>query len=145
MLDSRVRGNDIEPLLIQPRNLIVAAKKSKATIVESYVALKDISYWTNSVTEILVGEKASVDYYKIEREASNAFHIGTTQAQLEQGAQFHSVSVSLGGRLSRHNLHVRLAGDEAQCELNGLYLGSGDQHVDHHTLVDHPKPRGTSP
>ena len=28
--------------------------------------------------------------------------------------------------------------------LNGLYLAGGRQHVDHHTRIDHAKPRGTS-
>jgi Fe-S cluster assembly protein SufD len=28
--------------------------------------------------------------------------------------------------------------------LNGLFLVSGRQHVDHHTRIDHAKPRGTS-
>jgi len=130
--------------LIQPRNLIVAGPKSKATVVESYVAINGTTYFTNSVTEILAGEEANIDYYKIQREGTEAFHIGTTQVELQRAAAFNSVSVSLGARLSRHNVNVRLGAEDAQCELNGLYLGSGVQHMDHHTFVDHPKPRGTS-
>jgi Fe-S cluster assembly protein SufD len=130
--------------LIQPRNLIVAGPKSKASIVESYVSIGGAPYLTNSVTEILVGEEAKVDYYKIQREANEAFHIGTTQIELKRAAIFNSVSISFGARLSRHNVNVRLSEEGAVCDLNGLYLGSGEQHMDHHTLVDHPKPRGAS-
>lgn len=130
--------------LIQPRNLIVASPKSKASVVESYVAINGAAYVTNVVTEILVGEEAKIDYYKIQREASEAFHIGTTQVELKRAATFNSVSVSLGARLSRHNVNVHLGEEKAQCELSGLYLGSGVQHMDHHTFVDHPKPHGTS-
>lgn len=130
--------------LIQPRNLIVAGPKSKASVVESYVAIDGASYVTNAVTEILVGEEANIDYYKIQREGAEAFHIGTTQVELKRAATFNSVSVSLGARLSRHNVNVRLSQEQAVCGLNGLYLGSGDQHMDHHTFVDHPEPHGTS-
>jgi Fe-S cluster assembly protein SufD len=130
--------------LIQPRNLIVASPKSKATVIESYVAIGSAPYLTNSVTEILVGEEAKLDYYKIEQEAENAFHIGTIQAELERTASFHSVSLSLGARLSRHNLNVRLHAEGAACDLNGLYLGKDEQHMDHHAFVDHLKPNGRS-
>jgi Fe-S cluster assembly protein SufD len=30
------------------------------------------------------------------------------------------------------------------CTLNGLFLATGTQHVDNHTLIDHAKPRCTS-
>lgn len=130
--------------LIQPRNLIVAGPKSHASVVESYVAIDGTDYFTNSVTEILVGEEANIDYYKIQQETSQAYHIGTTQVELKRAAAFRSVSVSLGAGLSRHNVNVHLGGEKARCELSGLYSGSGDQHMDHHTFVDHPKPHGRS-
>jgi len=41
-------------------------------------------------------------------------------------------------------MSVLLDGEGADCTLNGLYVVSGDQHVDHHTLVDHARPHGTS-
>ena len=37
-----------------------------------------------------------------------------------------------------------LAGEGADCTLNGLYLAGGSQLVDNHTDIDHAKPHGTS-
>jgi len=57
---------------------------------------------------------------------------------------FTSHSIALGGGLTRNDVSVLLDGEGADCTLNGLYVVSGDQHVDHHTLVDHARPHGTS-
>ena len=43
---------------IQPRNLIVAEANSKLTVVESYLAVKNTAYFTNTVTELVAGENA---------------------------------------------------------------------------------------
>ncbi len=37
-----------------------------------------------------------------------------------------------------------LNAEDAACVLNGLYLVSGSQHTDHHTLIDHAQPHGKS-
>ena len=37
-----------------------------------------------------------------------------------------------------------LSEEGAECELNGLFLGSGRQHLDNHTVIDHAKPHGSS-
>jgi Fe-S cluster assembly protein SufD len=123
-----------------PRNVIVAAHHSRCSIVESYVALDDSKYFTNAVTEIHVGEGARVDHYKLQREASHAFHVGTIQVRQAATSQFHSFSFATGAALSRTNIYTTLDGEAAACTLNGLYLADGTQHVDHQTRIEHVQP-----
>jgi Fe-S cluster assembly protein SufD len=130
--------------LIQPRNLIVAEPGAKAAVIEHYFSLNSAPYFTNAVTEISVGENASLDYYKLQQEGTGAFHIGTTQAALGPSSRFISYAVDAGGGLVRNNLQVRLEGEQARCELNGLSLAAGTQHVDNFTVIDHLRPYGTS-
>ena len=132
------------PLISQPRSLILAGKNSKVTVIESYISLCGGAYFTNAVTEIFAGEGASVEYHKLQRESERAFHIGTTQVRQETGSHFSSYAIDLGGKLARNNLIVDLAAEKAECELNGLYLVSGEQHTDNTTLINHPKTHGTS-
>ncbi|HJU66265.1 MAG TPA: SufD family Fe-S cluster assembly protein, partial [Gemmatimonadaceae bacterium] len=47
-----------------PRTLIVAERHSRATVIESYVALTDSSYFTNAVTEAVVEDGATLSHYK---------------------------------------------------------------------------------
>ncbi len=123
-----------------PRNLIVAGRHSRASVIESYVSLRDGAYFTNAVTELVVGEGAHVDHYKLQRESEAAFHIGTVQVREERNGQLHSFSLAVGGALARTNIYTSLDGDAATCTLNGLYLTDGSQHIDNQTSIEHIAP-----
>ncbi len=127
-----------------PRLLVVAGAGSKATIVESHVGLTDTPYLTDPVTEIAVGAGARLTHYKLALEGEGASHVATTQVRQERDSTFTSVVFTAGGRLVRNSLNVTLDGEGAETTLNGLYLTSGTQHVDHHTFIDHARPRTTS-
>jgi Fe-S cluster assembly protein SufD len=123
-----------------PRNLVIAGRHSRAALVESYVSLRDSEYFTNAVTEILVGDGAHIDHYKIQRESESAFHVGTVQARESRDSQLHSFSFATGGSLARTNIYTSLDGDAATCTLNGLYLTDGTQHIDNQTSIEHIAP-----
>lgn len=127
-----------------PRNLIVVESHSQVRIVESYVGMNNDVYCTNAVTEIVGGENAVIDYYKVQREREEAFHVATAQAQLGRGGTFSSHAIDLGGALVRNNLDVVLDGEGAECTLNGLYMATDRQHVDNHTRIDHSQPHCSS-
>jgi Fe-S cluster assembly protein SufD len=123
-----------------PRNLIVAAANSRATIIESYVSIRDNCYFTNAVTEIALGDGARIDHYKIQRESEKAYHVGTTQIRQDRNSQLHSFSFTVGGSLARTNIYTSLDGTAATCTLNGLYLTDGVQHIDNQTSIEHIAP-----
>jgi Fe-S cluster assembly protein SufD len=127
-----------------PRTLIVTGRGSEATVVESYGGPPGESYLVNAVTEIVVEEGAGLHHVRLQREGVDGFHLATTAAVLRRDARLSSHSVSLGAALSRHDLRVLFSGPGAECVLNGLFVGRGTQHVDHHTWVDHAVPHGTS-
>jgi len=133
---SEGRGESIS----HPRNLIVAARNSRASIIESYICVRDTPYFTNAVTEISLGEGARLDHYKLQRESEKAFHVGTTQIRQARDSQLHSFSFAVGGLLARTNIYTSLDGDGATCTLNGLYLADGVQHIDNQTSIEHIAP-----
>jgi Fe-S cluster assembly protein SufD len=102
------------------------------------------AYFNNVVTEVVVGESANLDHYKLQRESRTAFHIASLQFQLERSAALSTLSISLGGGLVRNDINAVLDGEGCDLALNGLYVVGGEQHVDHHTVIDHAKPHGTS-
>jgi len=129
---------------IHPRILVVAGEQSSASIIESYVSLGDSSYLNNAITEVTVQRGARVNHYKLQQESIKAYHVATLQVTQERDSRFDSHSVSLGARIARNDINVHLAAEGAECNLNGLYIGNGRQHVDFHTRVDHAMPHGTS-
>ena len=133
-----------KPRVTYPRVLIVAEENAKASVVESYVGFGEGVYLTNAVTEVILGENARVDHYKLQRERRTAFHVAAQQVHQHRHSTLNSCSISLGGALVRNDLNVLLAAEGAECHLNGLYLVTGTQHVDNHTTIDHAKPHGSS-
>lgn len=123
-----------------PRNLIVAAQNSRASIIESYVCVRDNLYFTNAVTEISLGEGAQIDHYKMQQESEKSFHVGTVQVRQARDSTLHSFSFAVGGLLARTNIYTALDGDGATCTLNGLYLADGAQHIDNQTVIEHIAP-----
>lgn len=122
-----------------PRNLIIAERESKATIIESYVSVIDAPYFTNAVTEIVVGENASLEHCKVQRESLQAFHVSAIQMQQERSSRLLSHSIAIGAKLARNDLRDVFEGEGASSVLNGLYMANGDQLIDHHTIIDHAK------
>ena len=127
-----------------PRNLIVVGNNSQVTIVETYVGIDTAVYFTNAVTEIVVGENAALDHYKLQRESEEAFHVATLQVHQARNSTVASHSIALGGALVRNDVNVILDGEGGECTLDGLYMTTGQQHVDNHTRIDHARPHGLS-
>jgi Fe-S cluster assembly protein SufD len=126
------------------RNLIVAEKNSRAQIIETYVSLDTNNHFTNAITELVISEDAAIQHYKLLQENTQAFHISALQVEQAARSHFTSHSFALGGALVRSDIHTHLAAEHAECILNGLYVLNDQQHIDHHTLIDHAQPKGTS-
>ena len=124
-----------------PRTLILVGSGSQCTIVETYKG--EGSYLTNAVTEIVAGDGAVIDHYKVQQESLEAFHVATMHATLGRSANFSSHSISLGAALARHDANITLS-EGTDATLNGLYIVNGTQHVDNHTSIDHAMPHATS-
>jgi len=124
-----------------PRTLVVVGAGAQCTIIEKYRGVGP--YFNNAVTEIVLGDGAVVDHYKVQQESSEAFHVSTMQVSLGRSASFTSHSIALGGALVRNDANATLS-EGSEATLNGLYLVNGKQHIDNHTEIDHAKPHGTS-
>jgi Fe-S cluster assembly protein SufD len=127
-----------------PRNLVIAEKGSRVTVIESYASLTDAACFTNAVTEMIIGEGAVVEHCKFQDESLNAFHMAALHARLERRSNFISHSFAVGAKLSRNNIRTFLAGEGLECILNGLYLTEGEQLADHHMVVEHAQPHCNS-
>jgi Fe-S cluster assembly protein SufD len=135
-------GGDV-PVISHPRSLVVIGPDSQATVVESYLG-HGAEYFTNAVTEVVAGDHSVVDHYKVQQEDERSFHVATLQVQIGRDANFSTLSISLGGAgLVRNDINAVLA-EGSEATVNGLYLASGNQHVDNHTAIDHARPHGTS-
>jgi len=128
-----------QPVAMFPRNLFVAQESSQVTLVEQFATVGEGPYLTSPVTEVVVGDNAVVDHYKLQRESTDAFHMATFQIHLGRDGNFSSHSISWGGGLVRNDVNAVLDGEGSEATLNGLYMVEGNQLVDNHMRVDHAK------
>lgn len=139
-----IHCSDVAGRLFQPRTIVMIGRGARAVLIEDYRGEKEKKYLTNAFTGVVLQEKAVLEHYKVQQESRSAFHVANLKVEQKKGSLFSSCSVALGSELTRQEISVTLAEEEAGCRLSGLYLGEGRQHFDHVTWVDHAKPSGKS-
>jgi Fe-S cluster assembly protein SufD len=117
---------------------------ARASIVERYDPQGTAPYVTQTKVFASVAENAHLNHYKLVHEGRQADHSSFLEVDVQKAGSFHSEVFLFEGARIRNTIHVRLVGEEASCILNGLYVGSGRQEFETHTLIEHQKPRGTS-
>lgn len=127
-----------------PRNLILVGQGAQVSVVESFQGQAEAEYFMNSVTDAFVAANAVLRYSKTQTESLKALHVGEFRAELERDAQLDTFSLSLGAKLSRHNLKIKECGEGVSARVNGLYLAQDQQHVDNRTVIHHAKAHGHS-
>jgi Fe-S cluster assembly protein SufD len=133
---------EAKPTMNHPRNLIIVEENSQATIVEDYASLPGTATaaFSNTVTELVVGESAVVSHTMIVRESEQTYNFSTLRIQQARSSNVASHSLLLSGALVRNNVHPVLAGEGAECLINGLFMANGRQHMDNYMLVEHASP-----
>jgi len=126
------------------RNLIIADANTQCTIVERHIGVHGTVYLNNVITEIVAGDNAHIDHYKIQQESNDAFHMGGVFINQAKGSQVKSHNIALSGLVTRNDIYSNLLGQGAHVEMNGLVIGQGRQHIDNHTEVNHAVPNCTS-
>ena len=129
------------PAIVFPRILVVLERGAELELVEEHHG--EGTYLSCPVVEIRVAEGAILRHERVQREGDEAFHLGTLKAEVAKGGQYHSRTLSFGGRVSRQEPWVRLA-EGAEASLDGLALLDGQQVADTHSYLLHAEPKATS-
>ena len=127
-----------------PRVLIVAEEFAEATIIETYVRAEETKYLTNAVVEISIADEAKIKHYRVQRESHEAFHISNTAAEIHRGSVYDTTAITLGARLSRHDVSLKFKSEGGEAFVDGLYFLGENQHHDTHSIISHNVPNCTS-
>ncbi len=129
-----------EKMASYPRLLVNAKANSTICITEAFFSQDINQHFTNSVTEIVLSAGANVTHNRVMFESLKSVHMGVTNIYQSEGSNFKSTTFSNGSDLARNEVSVLLDGNDAACDLVGLYLTIGDQHIDNLINIDHAKP-----
>jgi len=96
------------------------------------------------VTNVNIAKGARVSHARINLTQASGVQLGYTQISQARDSFCETYQFTLGGRISREDLEIRLNEAGAEAVLDGLYLADGRRHVDHSTSVEHAAPHTTS-
>ena len=136
--------------LVMPRVHVRAGQGSKLTLVEEHVSLalgaegEQLSSVTVAVVEADLAPSAHVKHVKVQDENLESFHIARTAVRVKEGADYTSVTLTFGAKLSRHDLHAQIEGGSTMAGLHGLTKIGGSQVSDTHSVMNHAHPNSES-
>lgn len=133
-----------EELMVQHRNLFVFDDNTQGEIIICDHTLSPQKYLSNAVTEVYTGENANIDITRIQNEHNEASKFSSMLFHQEANSTVRSNAMTLHGGLIRNNVYVKLNGEGAHSDINGLFLTDEKQHVDSFTIIEHAKPHSYS-
>jgi FeS assembly protein SufD len=133
-----------EPASVITRSVVLLEEGASLSLLESYASLGGSELQRNAVTEIEIGNKASLNHIKLQREDEAAFHLVTWLVKLDADANYKAFQFSTGAALSRSQIYAAFAGEGSSLDVSGALLLRGHQHCDTTLLVEHRVPRCTS-
>lgn len=129
-----------QPVMMQPRNLIVLESAARATLVEHFIGTDEAHYFHNNLTEIVVGEKASLRHYRIQNESHESSHLSSLYLSQDANSHYQGTTLAFGGAWARTDYNTTFRQEGANCELSGLYTVGDNQLTDFHLDVRHSVP-----
>jgi Fe-S cluster assembly protein SufD len=126
--------------LTTPRVIVRAGANARFTLIEHHVSGERAEHCVAAVTHLSLADGSHVEHYRLRQEGAQVIHLGSISADVGRSARYVSHTLSLGGTLSRLDLAIRLLGNGANCELNGVFLADGTQHTDTHSCIEHLVP-----
>jgi Fe-S cluster assembly protein SufD len=127
------------------RSLIVIEPGAEATVVEQYLSADDeLEGYFNPVTEIVVGEGASLNYMCVQDLSERSWILGSQRARVARDSSLHWVGLGLGSGQGKLRMETDITGNGASARVTGAYVGQGAQHLDYDTTQEHAAPHTTS-
>jgi Fe-S cluster assembly protein SufD len=141
----QVSTREAQAVSVNQRLLVVLEDSAQAEIIEHFISTSDVqNSFVNALTEIVVGDNAQLQHYRLNLEEENIQHIGAVHVNLLRNARMRGFTLALGSKLKRIDYQINHRGQGAQLNLQGVYLPRNHQMVDYHSNVQHWVPHCTT-
>jgi Fe-S cluster assembly protein SufD len=120
-----------------PRLEIHVGKGARASVLEMSSLPGRL---TTGIVDIYVHDDAHLTYVHAQNAPRDAVVFSHQRARLGRNAKLITLNFAIGGKLSRADVEVNLAGQGAESDMLGLVFGEGDQQFAFQTLQGHHAP-----
>ncbi len=119
------------------RHLIELRRGAVFGLVEHHLWAGDSAHLDNTLVHVHLAQDARLSHARVQADGARATSLLRTDAVLARDAQYRRIDLELGAALTRHELNVRLEGDNARLVANGVLLGTGRRHIDTRLGIEH--------
>lgn len=119
------------------RHFIELRRGASLGLVEHHLQSGDSAHLDNTLVHVHLAQDAVLSHARVQADSPRATSLLRTDAVLARDAQYRRIDLELGAALSRHELNVRLEGDNARLIANGVLLGTGRRHIDTRLGIEH--------
>ncbi len=130
--------------ITHPRIIVNVGKNSNISVLEEMRFLGNKNNLVNSVTNFHIEEGSKVEHIIIDDRSENTYQISNILVKQKRDSTFSSYNYSNGKKLARRDFIIELKERGAHCDLRGVYLAEQNNHIDHHTIIEHEKEHCTS-
>jgi Fe-S cluster assembly protein SufD len=136
-----VNDNRNGQVISQVRNIVVIEEAGQLQMTEITANLTEEHYtFTNNITEVFVAKEAILQHYQVQNDNEKAYHYKLNTVQQAAKSHYSNYAFQFGAAMQRHDLQIELTGEYSEGNMYGLYMLSGNSHVDNHTFIDHAVP-----
>lgn len=134
-----------QPAATVVRSLLRLGDKSKATLVESFIASDGAAaYQTFDMTTLRIGDHAGLEHLRLIEDAPDAINLSVGDVTLGSNATYNMFGFAGGGQLSRYQSTIVCKGEGGHVSTNGVAMLGGRQHADTTFVLDHAVPNCSS-
>lgn len=133
-----------ENAFVQNRNLIILEEGADLTLIHCDDSYDYKRSFTNSVSEVYIGDNAHLDHYKLQNINNNSFLVNSDYFHQGRSSRLSTNRMILNGGLIRNEVYNKLNGEGAESYILGLYLADEHQYIDNQVFVDHAFPNCVS-
>ncbi|GJE72252.1 SufB/SufD family protein [Methylorubrum podarium] len=119
------------------RVLVELGAASEFFLLESHEGPAGLTYQPNDALDVRIGADAAFRHTRLNREGDGAIALSTLSVRLDARAQLETVNLVTGAKLSRHQIYLHVAGEDANAVVNGAALLGHGQLADSTLLADH--------
>tara|TARA_B110000046_G_scaffold170667_1_gene190811 strand:+ start:194 stop:1435 length:1242 start_codon:yes stop_codon:yes gene_type:complete len=127
-----------------PNIQITGHSNTQIQILEKTISIGTHPVFINKKVSVNVKANAEVNITKIQNYKKHVFQVYNLEVNQDSQSKFNSNVYSFAGGLIRNNLSINQLGEHCESHMHGLYLITGQTHVDNHTAVNHTQPHSYS-
>lgn len=126
--------------LVNPRHMVILGEGAEAHLIERYAGIDGHDSFTNSLVDIWLGQEAVLTHERVQEEHPQARHLCNLNIHQDKASSYRQRSAMMGGTWSRTGIKLEFTGEDAEADIDALFLVADRQLNDMHLDIRHRVP-----